>query len=110
MNYFADIEEGFDVFDDERERKASEALFQKQPALVTLKVEERDFYVASVNTIHLVGSTRAVGPAPIHPFDFEEGYFAATGHFKKPYGMSLAHTAEVRWSDYGKTLQVNVTP
>jgi len=102
VNHQADIEEGFEVFDDERERKAAEVLFQNRPSLVTFKVKDRDFVATSVRTIHLVGSSRT-GGTPSHPFEFEEGYVAAKGSFGN---LPPLFAIEARWSDYGRTLHV----
>ncbi len=104
MNHQADIEEGFEVFDDERERQDAERLFQRYPSRITFKAEDRSFTAATVRTIHLLGSSRALGK-PVHLFDFEEGYVAAEGTFT---GSPVAVSVEARWSDYGKVLHLSV--
>jgi hypothetical protein len=103
VNHQADIEEGFEVFDDERERNAAEVHFLNHPSLVTFKVKDRDFTAKTVRTIHLVGSSRT-GGTPSHPFDFEEGYIAANGSFGD---LPPLFAIEVRWSDYGRRLHVS---
>lgn len=103
MNHYADIDEGFEVFDDERERKDAESFFAANPHLTSFVTERGLFTTREVTLIHLIGSLRPGCSKPSHPFDFEEGCLEAKGLPTWVIVPDNPWETTLRWTDFGKT-------
>ena len=103
MNHYADIDEGFEVFGDERERRDAEAFFTANPHLTSFVTERGLFATCEVTFIHLIGSLKPGRSKPNHPFDFEEGCLEVKGLPTWVIVKDFTAAAILRWTDFGKT-------
>jgi hypothetical protein len=94
VNQYRDIEEGFAVFDEERERETYESDFLCKPHLFKGEVQGKPFTPIQVTRLHIQGS-RANRPASA--FDFEDGFTELLGFLDGQFGA-----LELRWSEFGK--------
>jgi hypothetical protein len=106
INHYADIDEGFEVFDDDLERRSAEARFLKQRNPIEIPIPGGSFEVKKLTAIHLTGSARPGRYQISHPFDFEEGYLEAQGIAREVQTPGPLKTrtlsAILRWSNYGR--------
>lgn len=106
MNHFADIVDGVEAFDDEKERQAAEVKFRENPAYAVVMLDNVLFEPSTVKTVHLLGSLRHDRRTTVpQPFDFEEGYLEATGLFVDGRTGKIPVDVAVRWSDFGQNVQ-----
>lgn len=100
INPYADIDDGYEVFDDDQQRRTAEARFLNQ--CFHISIPGGSFEVTRLTTIHLIGQARPGRYDISHPFDFEEGYLEAWGIEYQVGVPRRTIKANLRWSDYGR--------
>lgn len=104
VNHFADIDEGVEVFDDQKERERAENKFRRFPSTARVSIDGDAFTPTDIHQVILLGSPRSGHAQPGGLFDFEDGYLEATGYFEGS-GSPLRQRITIRWSDYGRNVQ-----
>ena len=100
MNHNADIEDGLEEFNAEKERLAAEQEYLASPEVFD-QLNETNFHGAKMLNVVLVGRrTKDTG----HPFDFENGTVSIQGD-----ADGVPQVLNLRWSDNGATVDRSYT-
>lgn len=94
-NKFADIDEGFDAFEEEKQRELDERRFEQESSW---SVGKHTYLVGGQVTHVILKGVCRVRERATNPFDYEEGYLELTRQ-----GV----TRSIRWTDYGSKIELD---